>query len=151
MISLFKQEVTDKILEFRSSNTNKTIIFDAVNNFFDVLDNNIKILLKKRMIFLKRDIKNVSDINYREILKNKADEIVDYLGQIYNKNVILLIDTLRKDSFYSDRIEDYLKILNYDKFIEKIKEVFKNSDNILYNNYVESNNKFQKLNEKTLK
>lgn len=152
IIDLSEQELIRKILEIESSNMNKDNISNAVNIFYSNIKVKINELLKIRNNYLKNVIINIENIDYKEEMDSELIKFIESIKNIYNTNTLSLIKKINNDDeFINNRIEEYIKVLNYDKLISKINECFTNMNNILYNNYLEGTSKYQKLNEKTLK
>ena len=148
IINLFKEEVLNKVLEINGSNINKDNIKEEVNNFYDEIDKEIKKLLQERINKLKDNINKIDIVNYKNDINKESMVIINKLKKIYTKNINLLTNTMNE--LNSERIKEYLVNINYNKFIDKIEELFNNMNMILINNYIESSNKYKELNEKTL-
>ncbi len=150
--NVFNQEIINKITEILSSTFNKDNISIAITKINVILKQELIKLLNNKKKNLKEDIKNIDDIEYREKIDSETALIINNLKMVYQKNVIDLINEINnEDNNDKKRIEEYLNHLNYDKYIKKIKETIENMDNILFNNYRESLEKYHNLNEKTLK
>ena len=151
--NLFNQELTNKIPEILSSTFQMENISKAITKFNLLLKEELIKLINKKQKSLKDDITNIENINYREIMDKKTVNIIEKIKTVYQKNVNDLINDIINEYTINekDRIEDYLKNINYNKYIQKIEETIKIMDNILYNNYQESLNKYNDLNKKTLK
>lgn len=150
---LFNQELMDKITEILSSTFNKENISIAVNKFNQTLKDNVIKLLEKKNQNLKNSIINIDDVDYRELIDMETKSILDEIKKVYQKGISHLIKTIINEYTRDKqiRIEDYLNNIYFEKYILKITEIIINMDNILYNNYEESLNKYHDLNEKTLK
>ena len=150
---LFNQELTNKIPEILSSTFQLENISKAITKFNLLLKEELIKLINKKQESLKEEVNNIDNIDYRKIVDKKTSLIIDKLKKVYQKNVIELINDIINEYTINekDRIEDYLININFEKYIKKIEENIKNMDNILYNNYQESLNKYHDLNEKTLK
>ena len=83
---------------------------------------------------------------------NETKKLIERIQKVYLDNIDSLINNLTKKSnvFTEKRINDYLKVLNYDRFINKVNDSIKNLDVILYNNYLESERKYNELNKKVI-
>ncbi len=150
---LFNQELTNKIPEILSSTFQLENISKAITKFNLLLKEELIKLINKKQESLKEEVNNIDNIDYRKIVDKKTSLIIEKLKKVYQKNVIELINDIINEYTINekDRIEDYLININFEKYIKKIEETIKNMDNILYNNYQESLNKYHDLNEKTLK
>lgn len=150
---LFNQELTNKIPEILSSTFQLENISKAITKFNLLLKEELIKLINKKQESLKEEVNNIDNIDYRKIVDKKTSLIIDKIKKVYQKNVIELINDIINEYTINekDRIEDYLININFEKYIKKIEETIKNMDNILYNNYQESLNKYHDLNEKTLK
>ena len=151
VINLFIEEVTNKILEIKNDKTNKENVLNQVTKFYNKIKEEIDKLLENRYNNLKENISNNENSNYQDILDKEKEKIINKIKNVYNEavdNIIKGIEEIYKEP--NNRINDYLKILNYDKFINKIKDVSNNMNIILCNSFIESNNKYQELNSKTL-
>ena len=152
IINLSEQELIRKILEIESSNINKDNISKAVNIFYNSIKIKINDLLDIRNNDLKNVIINIENIDYKKEMDSELLKFIESIKDIYNVNTLSLLEKINNnDEFINNRIDEYIKVLNYNKLINKIHECLTNMNNILYNNYLESSNKYQKLNEKTLK
>lgn len=150
IINLFINEVKDKIIEVSNCNKNKEI-GENVSDFYNLLRNELKNSLAIRENKLKDLIKNIDDVNYKDEINNEKLEVINNIKNKYNMLIDNFINKLNEIYDGSnERINDYLKILSYEKLINKLNELFNNMDIILYNSYVESNNKYHELNAKTL-
>ena len=145
IINLFCEEVTNKIIELKKSDINIEEIRNIINVFYHKIKEELELLLNNRYKVLKDNIINIENINYKENINKEKEIILNNIKNIYEKLVKKLIIENN-----NDRIDNYLKVLNYERFITKIKEILNNMDIILYNSYVESNNKYKELNQKTL-
>lgn len=153
MISLFTNEVTSKIMELNTLNCNRNELENEVLAFHIVIKDELINLVNNRNSHLKGKILNIDSINYKDILAQETKGLMEKLSSMYSENVTLLIDKIMNkfNGFDKQRLDLYLKVLNYEKFINKVKEAINNMDIILYNNYRESYQKFLNLNAKTLK
>lgn len=151
--NLFNQELTNKIPEILSSTFQMENISKAITKFNLLLKEELIKLINKKQESLKEEVTNIDNINYRKIVDKKTSLIIDKLKKVYQKNVTNLINDIINEYTINEknRIEDYLMNINFEKYVTKIEETIKNMDNILYNNYQESLNKYHELNEKTLK
>lgn len=151
--NLFNQELTNKIPEILSSTFQMENISKAITKFNLLLKKELFKLINKKQESLKEEVTNIDNIDYRKIVDKKTSLIIDKLKKVYQKNVTNLINDIINEYTLNekDRIEDYLMNINFEKYVTKIEETIKNMDNILYNNYQESLNKYHELNEKTLK
>ncbi len=150
IINLFINEVKDKIIEISNCNNNEDINNNVIN-FYNTLKDELKKLLINRNNKLKDVIKNIDNYNYKDIINNEKKEVIESIKNKYNvliEDFINRLDNIINES--KERVNDYIKIISYEKFINKINELFNNMDIILYNSYIESSNKFQELNAKTL-
>lgn len=152
IISLFTKEVTDKVLEIENNMLLSHEASKEVSSFYKIIHEEIKKSVKKRNDAIREKIKKIEDNNYREVLNDETNELVNRIQKAYLDNVDKLINDLTKKAnvFTEKRINDYLKNLNYDRFINKIKESITNLDVILYNNYLESERKYNELNKKVI-
>ena len=152
IINLFTKEVTDKILEIENNNLLSHEASKEVLSFHDILNEEIKIIVKKRNEVIREKIKKIEDNNYQELLYNETKKLIERIQKVYLDNIDSLINNLTKKSnvFTEKRINDYLKVLNYDRFINKVNDSIKNLDVILYNNYLESERKYNELNKKVI-
>lgn len=151
IVNLFNEEVMNKLIELSNKNINKKELKTNVDAFYQKTANVIHNMLSNRYNVLKESINNIDSIDYKEDINKEKDLVIKSIKNEYNSLVNELINEINKK--YQDsnnRINDYLKILNYNRFINKIKELLNNMSTILYNSYIESNNKFKNLNEKTL-
>ena len=151
--NLFNQELTNKIPEILSSTFQMENISKAITKFNLLLKKELFKLINKKQESLKEEVTNIDNIDYRKIVDKKTSLIIDKLKKVYQKNVTNLINDIINEYTLNEknRIEDYLMNINFEKYVTKIEETIKNMDNILYNNYQESLNKYHELNEKTLK
>ena len=151
--NLFNQELTNKIPEILSSTFQMENISKAITKFNLLLKKELLKLINKKQESLKEEVNNIDNIDYRKIVDKKTSLIIDKLKKVYQKNVTNLINDIINEYTINEknRIEDYLMNINFEKYVTKIEETIKNMDNILYNNYQESLNKYHELNEKTLK
>ena len=149
-ISLFNEEVTNKVLEIENNTLLSYVASKEVLAFHKIIHEELKKLIENRASLLRDKIKSIEKINYKDVLTGETGVLIDNIKKCYRENVDSLIDKLTKESnvFTIERMKDYLKILNYNKFINKIKEAFTNMDFILYNNYLESEKKYNELNKK---
>ena len=144
IINHFNEEMTNKINEIQN-----TIEIDNITKFNNVLKSTINDLIKTRTIKFKKDIINIDNIDYKETINQYTITILSEIKKCYFDNIDLLIkNTTNKDN---TRLIEYLNNINYEKITNKIKECFNNTNTILYNNYLESLEKFNNLNKKTLK
>ena len=150
IISLFTKEVTDKVLEIENNTLLSHEASKEVLSFHKIIHEEIKKIVKKRNDIIREKVKKIEDSNYQELLNNETKELIERIQKVYLDNIGKLIDILTKKSnvFTTKRLTDYLTILNYDRFINKINESIKNLDVILYNNYLESERKYNELNKK---
>lgn len=151
--NLFNQELNEKIPEILSSTFQKENISKNITNFALLLKSSLIKLINDKKNRLKEETNNIENIKYRELMEQETIIIINKISKIYKKNVTNLINDIINEYTINEkeRIEDYLININFDKYIKKIEETIKNMDNILYNNYQESLNKYHDLNEKTLK
>ena len=152
ILNLFEIETVNKILEIESSNLNKENISNTIMKFKEILKEKIHTKLKDKTIKLKELTNDIDNINYQEKINELTQKITENIKNIYNDNIDNLISEIKSENeFNNNRIEEYIRNINYNKFINKINSSLQNMDIILYNNYLESENKFHNLNEKTLK
>ena len=151
--NLFNQELLNNILEILSSTYNRDNISNSIKIFSDKIKEELIRLIKEKVSKLKEESKNIDSINYREIIDNETLLIIDQMKKNYQNHIIDLINNIINDYTMDkkDRIEEYLKNIFFNKYIKKVEEIIKNMDNILYNNYQESKDKFEDLNERTMK
>ena len=151
--NLFNQELINIIPEILSSTFQLENISKAITKFNLLLKEELIKLINKKQESLKEEVNNIDNIDYRKIVDKKTSLIIDKIKKVYQKNVIELINDIINEYTINekDKIEDYLININFEKYIKKIEETIKNMDNIIYNNYQESLNKYHDLNEKTLK
>ena len=150
IVSLFNNEVTNKVLEIENNTLLSSYASQEVLAFHKIIHDEIKNLIESRTSLLREKINGIETINYKDLLTDETGNLIDNVKKCYKDNIDNLINRLTKESnvFTIDRMNDYLKILNYNKFINKIKEAFTNTDFILYNNYLESEKKYNELNKK---
>ena len=152
IINLFTKEVTDKILEIENNTLLSHEASKEVISFHKTIHEKIKIIVKNRNDVIREQIKKIEENNYQDILNNETEKLIEEIQKVYQDNIDNLINNITKRSniFTEKRLNDYLKILNYERFIKKIKESITNLDVILYNNYLESERKYNELNKKII-
>ena len=152
LISLFKEETINKIFDIEKSMINKENITLSVNNFYDIILTKMKELISLRYTNLKEKI-TLIDNNYIDLLDNEKNNILEGIKKCFFDNVDVLIRniSIKYNGNDIERVSDYLKTINYEKLINKITELFNNTNMILLNNYNESLNKYNELNAKTIK
>lgn len=152
IINLFTKEVTDKVLEIEKNMLLSHEVSLEVMSFHKIIREEIKIIVKKRNDVLREKIKEIEKNSYQELLDSETKKLIERIQKIYLDNIEKLINNLTKKSnvFTERRINDYLKILNYERFINKINDSIKNLNVILYNNYLESERKYNELNKKVI-
>ena len=151
IINLFQEEVKNKITELSSKSINKEELTAKIDTFYQKIKEEIQSLLNNRYIVLKDCITDIDNIDYQDNIDKEKDIVIKGIKSKYNNLVDKLIKEIER--IYNEpnnRINDYLKILNYKKIVNKMEEILNNMNMILYNSYIESNNKFQELNAKTL-
>ena len=147
IINLSINEVILNILNIENSFLNKKRIEFLVNEYFKDFLEYIDGLYKKRVIGLK--IQKDKD-NYLDYINNKIiDDIKDY----YLNNFILIIEDICIDynDFDKERLDNYINNAFYSRFISKLLENINNANRLLINNYHESKERYNLINEKTLK
>lgn len=147
IMNLLTIELTDKLNILSNNNQ------EAINNFQKLNLKNIIELINQRNTYLKEKVLDIDNINYKEELDDETKNVIEKVKEFYNNNVNNLINELNKsvDEFTKHRISDYLNNLYFSRFIKKIEDAIINMDNILFNNYQFSYQKYLNLNEKTLK
>lgn len=151
VINLFSSEVISRILEINNKSGVDEEITKSVSAFYNKLKEEILLLLNNRYQLLKEEIKDINNIDYQENINKQKDIVINGIRDKYSHLIDKLVDRIEKiNNEPNERIKDYLKILNYERFINKIKEILNNMNTILYNSYVDSSNKYQELNAKTL-
>lgn len=152
IINLFTKEVTEKVLEIENNTLLSHEASQEVLSFHKKIHEEIKVIVKKRNDVLREKIKKIEDNNYQELLNNETKELIERIQKVYLENIGKLIDKLTKKSntFTEKRLSDFLKVLNYERFVNKINDSLKNLDVILYNNYLESERKYNELNKKVI-
>ena len=151
VINLFSSEVISRILEINNKSGVDEEITKSVSAFYNKLKEEILLLLNNRYQLLKEEIKDINNIDYKENINKQKDIVINGIRDKYSHLIDKLVDRIEKiNNEPNERIKDYLKILNYERFINKIKEILNNMNTILYNSYVDSSNKYQELNAKTL-
>ena len=130
-----------------------SLINKNISSFYISFHEEIKKMLKERNKRLKEIIINIENNDYNSVLIEEENKIINGIKEYYINNIENVINMINVDSdnFVQKRVNDYLKIYNYNNTINKILSVIKNLDIILYNSFRESNKRFKKLNEKTLK
>ncbi len=153
ILNLFCSEMLEKILEIENSTFNKEHIQENILPFQAVLNNKIKELIVKRKTIIKDKLNKIDELDYKNILNDVQEDIFKDINKVYNDNIILLIDkiSVNYNAFEKERIKDYLEKRNCEKLMNKLREAFSNMNIILYNNYLESHQKYLDLNAKTLK
>ena len=151
VINLFSSEVISRILEINNKSGVDEEITKSVSAFYNKLKEEILLLLNNRYQLLKEEIKDINNIDYQENINKQKDIVINGIRDKYSHLIDKLVDRIEKiNNEPNERIKDYLKVLNYERFINKIKEILNNMNTILYNSYVDSSNKYQELNAKTL-
>lgn len=147
IINLSINEVVSGVLNIENSFLNKKSIEIEVEKSFKNFFNYIDMLYKKRTKFFKT--KKDKD-NYLDYIDNK---ILDDIRAYYLNYFVSIISLLGKEYslFEKERLDNYIKMTFYNKFMIKIFDVIKNANLILINNYHESTKRYNLINEKTLK
>lgn len=147
IIDLSINEVISNILNIENSFLNKKRIEFLLNEYFQDYFEYIDSLYKKRIIGLK--MRKDKD-NYLDYINNK---IIDDIKEYYVNNFVLIIEDISID--YSDlkkeRLNNYINNIFYNKFIFKLLDSIDNANTLLINNYYESRDRYNLINEKTLK
>lgn len=151
--NLFANEMINKILEIEGGIFNKNKISTCVISFHEKIKDQLIAMFYERKTKLEETLKDIDNINYKEMITKETELIISKIDAYYNDNINNLCNEIGidYDEFNLKRLSDYLKINYYEKFMLKIKECLNNTNIILINNYNESYKKFQELNEKTLK
>ena len=147
IINLSINEVVSGVLNIENSFINKKTIELIVEEYFKKYLDYINSLYKKRF----RNFKNKKqENNYVDMIDNK---VIDDIRSYYLNNFVLIIAELSKNysDFEKERLESYINKSFYNKFMIRIFDVIKNANLILINNYHESTNRYNLINEKTLK
>jgi len=146
IINLSINEVVSGILNIENSFLNKKKLEVEVDKYFKEFLEYINSLSKKRFTNLKS--KKDKD-NYLEYINNKIiDDIKDY----YINNFSLIIETIsiNYSEFEKERLNNYINNTFYNKFMMRILDCINNANMILINNYHESTERYNLINEKTL-
>ena len=153
MMSLFTTEVIEKVLEINSDVLSSEVIKESINTFQNLICDELTKLISDRSISLKDKVLNIENIDYKEELNNETINVLEKFKEFYNQNIIGLIDEISNNinEFDKNRLSDYLKVLYFEKLINKFKDAVMNMDIILLNNYEEGYQRFLNLNAKTLK
>ena len=119
-------------------------------SFHNIIQNKIKELIENRITDLKKKISDLENIDYKELLDNETNNVLNIIKDNYLNNINELYNNLENEFniFNQERLNEFLKNNNYNKFINRLKVEFKNMDFILYNNYLESYHKYLELNKK---
>ena len=151
VIGLLCSEAINKLLSINMKAN--SLINKNISSFYISFHEEIKKMLKERNKRLKEIIINIENNDYNSVLIEEENKIINGIKEYYINNIENVINMINVDSdnFVQKRVNDYLKIYNYNNTINKILSVIKNLDIILYNSFRESNKRFKKLNEKTLK
>ncbi len=151
VIGLLCSEAINKLLSINMKAN--SLINKNISSFYISFHEEIKKMLKERNKRLKEIIINIENNDYNSVLIDEENKIINGIKEYYINNIENAINMINVDSdnFVQKRVNDYLKIYNYNNTINKILSVIKNLDIILYNSFRESNKRFKKLNEKTLK
>lgn len=147
IINLSINEVVSGVLNIENSFLNKKIIELEVDCYFKKFLEFINNLYKKRFNSFKN--KKEKD-NYLDFINNKIiDEIKDY----YLNDFGLIIDSLgvSYSEFERERLNNYINNTFYSKFMMRMLDTINNANMILINNYYESTERYNLINEKTLK
>lgn len=152
IVSLFTNEMINKILEIENGTMNRSKISTYVEAFQEKFKDQLIVMLHERKTKMESLLKDVDQKKYTEKLKEESQNIIHQIGKYYQTNIDTLYNQINTDydEFNLKRLNDYLKENYYEKIILKLKESFNNTDIILINNYKESYQKYLELNEKTL-
>ena len=150
IINLFASEVTKKLLDI--NNSSQEIIQKESLSFHELVTTIIKQLLENRRLNLKKNVNNLENIDYKNEILSEKENIIKEIEIFYNTQIIELLNKINGyyEGFDQERINDYLTVINYNKFINKLNDAISNMDIILYNNYQDSLKRFIELNERTL-
>lgn len=153
IVSLFTNEMINKILEIENGTMNRSKISTHVEAFQEKFKDQLIVMIHERKTKMESVLKDIDQEKYSEKLKEESQNIIHQIGKYYQNNIDTLYNQINTDydEFNLKRLNDYLKENYYEKIILKLKESFNNTDIILINNYKESYQKYLELNEKTLK
>ena len=146
MFTLYKEEMFNKMTFLGA---NKELVSNYLDKFINDLENKILSLIKNKITVLKNSVNDIDNIAYKEIIDDETIKCLSRFKLYYDNLINELINNIENKD--NERMNEYLKTINYEKIFNKFKEVLINMDTILYNNYLESIEKFNNLNEKTLK
>ena len=147
IINLSINEVVSSILNIENSFLNKKriefLVDDYFKDFLEYIDN----LYKKRFFNLKN--KKDKD-NYLDYINNK---VIDVIREYYVNHFSLIVDLLsiNYSDFEKERLSNYINNIFCNKFILRLLDCINNANMILINNYRESTDRYNLINEKTLK
>ena len=152
IMDLLKKEMYDKLVVIIKGLFTEKNNIDIIVPFIEKINNEIKSVLEERKNNLKNKINDLETENYRDILSEERNNTVDKIGAIYKNYIGKLYKKISNMyQLNKEELSEYLTLFNYENLINKIRDSFINMDAILYNNYLESYNKFLNLNSKTLK
>lgn len=141
------------ILEFEDGTLNKNKISENLEIFIESILKELQKENINRKDYLYKNIKFSKIEEYRNTLKNQNKNIINNLQTSYDLLVEKLYNIIAENynQFQSDRLKDYLYKTNKNKLIEKINEIYINTDNILLNNYENLLIKYDNLKSITIK
>lgn len=155
MINLFSSELLNKILEIENSNINRNNISINVNEFFNLFRNELSNYISRRKNIFNNDVLGLNNdvLKYQELITKETTLIINNISKYYldHSNILFNQICIEYNEFDEKRLNDLLYTTFKDKLILKIKEIFNNTDLILINNYQASIEKFNDLNNKTVK
>lgn len=143
IINMLVNEINGKINDFDNQDTSSYL-----STFHKEIVEKIEMLIKKKIDNLKKGIEDIDNLDYKETINLETQELLENAKKLYSVQISTLINNLKLNK--DDVNVDYLNNYCLNKFVQKLEETFNNMDIILYNKYLESNEKFKDLNAKTL-
>ena len=151
-LDFLSTEVINQLPFLRSEDKGKTINGNTIKDFYRLLKEKLIVSIKDSFEAIASKIHDIDLVDYDEIVNEQKNKIIKELGDFYNNNINEIINKLLMEDklLDSDRVNNYFINYSYNKLVTHIMSVLTDSFKILCNSHVESYQKFENLNNKTL-
>lgn len=149
-------DINNKICQFRGIESNSEqgkIFYNTIISFFNIAIDKLKELINSNIFPIKAKLSIINDEEYKELLTNASDIIINQMLVYYKENASMLCEELVQS------VDDYIKMQIYNhisdvmtyKMINMLKDKFMYSIRVINNNYEENKEVIENINEKTIK